>query len=52
MAYWSKTSINFLDATVSIAEGIVETDLDVEPTDSHQYLLTSYCHPCQKGYTI
>ena len=50
-AEWSKTSINFLDVTVSIAEGIIETDLYVKPTDSHQYLLSSSCHPlyCKKG---
>ena len=36
-AEWLKTSINFLDVTVSIAEGIIETDLYVKPTDSHQY---------------
>ena len=35
-ADWSKTSINFLDVTVSIAEGVIETDLYVKPTDSHQ----------------
>ena len=38
-ADWSKTSINFLDVTVSVAEGVIETDLYVKPTDSHQYLL-------------
>ena len=51
-AYWSKTSINFLDVTVSITEGIVETDLYVKPTDSHhQYLSPPSCHPfyCKKG---
>ena len=50
-AEWSKTSINFLDVTVSIAEGIIETDLYVKPTDSHQHLLSSSCHPfyCKKG---
>ena len=50
-ADWSKTSIHFLDVTVSIAEGIIETDLYVKPTDSHQYLLSSSCHPfyCKKG---
>ena len=32
---WSKTSMNFLDVTVSIAEGAIETDLYVKPTDSH-----------------
>ena len=31
---WSKISINFLYVTVSIAEGIIETDLYVKPTDS------------------
>ena len=44
-ADWSKTAINFLDVTVSIAEGVIKTDLYVKPTDSHQYLLSSSCHP-------
>ena len=44
-ADWSKTSINFLDVTVSTTEGVIETDLCVKPTDSHQYLLSSSCHP-------
>ena len=50
-ADWSKTSIDFLDVTVSIAEGVIETDLYVKPTDSDQYLLSSSCHPfhCEKG---
>ena len=39
MADWSKTSINFLDVTVSIADGVMETDLYVKPTESHQFLL-------------
>ena len=47
----SKTSINFLDVTVSLIEGVIETDLYVKPTDSHQYLQSSSCHPfhCKKG---
>ena len=45
MADWSKTSINFLDVTASIAEGTIETDLNVKPTDSDQYFLPSSCHP-------
>ena len=47
-ADWSKTSINFLE--VSITEGIIETDLYVKPTDSHQYLFLYFCHPfyCKK----
>ena len=50
-ANWSKKSMNFLDVTVSFAEGVIETDLYVKPTDSHQYLLSSSCHPfyCKKG---
>ena len=50
-AEWSKTSINFLDVTASIADGIIETDLYVKPTGSHRYLLSSSCHPfyCKRG---
>ena len=50
-AEWSKTSINFLDVTVSLIEGVIETDLFVKPTDSHQYLQSSSCHPfhCKRG---
>ena len=44
-ADWWKASINFLDVTVSITEGIIETDLYIQPTDSRQYLLTSSFHP-------
>ena len=43
-ADWSKTSIDFLHVTVSIAEGVIETDPYVRPTDRHQYLLLSSCH--------
>ena len=45
-ADWSKTSINFLDT-----EGVIETDLYVKTTGSHQYLLSSSCYPfyCKKG---
>ena len=39
-AYWSKILINFLHVTVSFVEGIIETDLYVKPTHSHQYLLS------------
>ena len=44
-AEWSKTSINFLDVIVSLIEGVIETDLFVKPTDSHQHLQSSSCHP-------
>ena len=43
--YWSKTSINFLDVTLSIAEPVIRTDLYVKPTDSDQSVLSSSCHP-------
>ena len=51
MAEWSQTSINFLDVTVSVIGGKITTDLYVKPTDSHQYLHSSSCHPyhCKKG---
>ena len=47
---WSKTSISFLDVTVSLVE-VIETDLYVTPTHSHQYLQSSSCHPfhCKTG---
>ena len=47
----SKTSIKFLDVTVSLIEGVIETGLYVKPTDSHQHLQSSSCHPfhCKKG---
>ena len=35
---WSKISINFLDVTVSLIEGVAETDLYVKPIDSDQHL--------------
>ena len=53
-AEWSKTSINFLDVAVSLVEEVIETDLYVEPTDSHQYLQSSSCHSfyCKNGIHI
>ena len=45
------TWINFLDITVSLIRGKINTDLYVKPKDSHQYLHSSSCHPyhCKKG---
>ena len=50
-ADWSKSSKNFLDVVVSIAEGVTETDLYVKPTDNHLYYLSPSCHSfyCKKG---
>ena len=52
-AEWCQTSINFLDVTVSLIGGKVIIDLYVKPTDSHQYLDSSWCLPylCIKGIT-
>ena len=49
-AEWSKSPIDFLDVTVSLIEEVIWTDLCVKPTDSHQYLQSSLCHPfyCKK----
>ena len=47
-ADWSRTSIHFLD--VSITEGIIEIDLYIKPTESHQcILLSSYLFYCKMG---
>ena len=53
-AEWSQKSINFLDVTVSLVDGQIETDLYVKPTDSHQYLHSSSCHPyhCKKAFGV
>ena len=42
---WSKSLIYFLDVTLSIAERVIRTDLYVKPTDSHQFVFASSCHP-------
>ena len=41
----SFTSIPFLDVNVSLRNGKIVTDLYTKPTDKHQYLLHSSCHP-------
>ena len=42
---WSQISINFLDVIFWLIDGKVTTELYVKPTDSHQYLQPSSCHP-------
>ena len=42
---FSRTDIPFLDVHVHLRNGHIETDLHVKPTDKHQYLLKSSCHP-------
>ena len=41
----SNSCIPFLDANVSLNNGIIKTDLYSKPTDKHQHLLYSSCHP-------
>ena len=48
---WSKSGVNFLDVQVSLKHGTFVTDLYVKPTDTHQFLHPSSCHPyhCKKA---
>ncbi|XP_072020239.1 uncharacterized protein [Amphiura filiformis] len=41
----SCNSISFLDVMVGLQNGFLETDLYSKPTDTHQCLLWSSCHP-------
>ena len=41
---WSKTLIYFLNVTVFIELGVIETDLYIKLNDSHQYVLSSSYH--------
>ena len=41
----SQKSISFLDVMVNLSNGYLETDLYSKPTDTHQYLQWSSCHP-------
>jgi hypothetical protein len=47
----SRETINFLDVQVSWKNKTLITDLYVKPTDTHQYLHPSSCHPyhCKKA---
>ena len=42
---WSEHEIEFLDVKVLNESGVLETDVYIKPTDSHQYLHHSSCHP-------
>ena len=48
---WSSSKVHFLDVDVYNIDGHVETDLYIKPTDTHQFLHSSSCHPasCKKG---
>ena len=49
---YSSTCIPFLDVMVSLVNGEIVTDLYTKPTDKHQYLLQSSCHPVHTKRTI
>lgn len=42
---WSEREIEFLDVKVINESGVLKTDVLIKPTDSHQYLHSSSCHP-------
>ena len=44
-ANWSENSVDYLDTNVSVNNGVIETDLFSKPTDTHQYLHNTSCHP-------
>ena len=48
---WSDHEIEFLDVKVLNESGVLETDVFIKSTDSHQYLHHSSCHPgaCKKS---
>ena len=48
----SLINIPFLDVMVSLKDGLIETDLYTKPTDKHQYLLISSCHPTHTKRSI
>ncbi|PIK41662.1 hypothetical protein BSL78_21493 [Apostichopus japonicus] len=51
LALKNACSVNFLDVTVRKEHGSLSTDLYTKPTDTHQYLHSSSCHPrhCKSG---
>ncbi|PIK58179.1 putative tyrosine-protein kinase, partial [Apostichopus japonicus] len=48
---YSHQQVNFLDVTVPKEHSFLSTDLYTKPTDTHQYLHSSSCHPrhCKSG---
>ena len=53
-ADWSKEKVNFLDVEVTLKNSVLSNDLFVKPTDTHQFLDPTSCHPyhCKKAYLI
>ena len=50
-AEWSKEEINFFDVNIRLTNRKLETDLHIKPTDTHQFLDSTSCHPyhCKKS---
>jgi hypothetical protein len=48
----SQTEVNFLDLTIYKHDGILQTKLYTKPTDKHQYLEHSSCHPIHNKNSI
>ena len=51
---WSRKTVNYLDVQVINNNGVIETDLYTKPTDKHQYLFHTSCHPkgCKKRHSL
>ena len=49
-AVYSKEKVNFLDVNIKLIDGELKTDFFVKPTDTHQILDPTSCHPyhCKK----
>ena len=43
---FSAEIVNFLDTRVHLINNRIKTELYTKPTNTHQYLLPSSCHPC------
>ena len=50
-AEYSKEEVNFLDVNIKLIDAELKADLFVKPTDTHQFLDSTSCHPyhCKKG---
>ena len=48
----SNDSISFLDVMVTLSDGYLESDLYSKPTDTHQYLKWTSCHPKHTKHSL
>ncbi|XP_068671375.1 uncharacterized protein [Montipora capricornis] len=42
---WSRDQVNYLDVQIRNSNGMIEMNLYIKPTDKHQFLVSSSCHP-------